>query len=143
MSTTRKTTKIPVFHTVTTKRNAVRRINAAMKRGDNKITSVTRESKALKVHEKTIMGWLRDSNLNKTLKATIIPPANDEVTQLLNSSDVNGVIKVSTKTNTDVKGHLHGMTFRHESGAYVKYSLQDARMILGSKALREWVDSCG
>ena len=43
MSTTRKTTKIPVFHTVTTKRNAVRRINAAMKRGDNKITSVTRE----------------------------------------------------------------------------------------------------
>ena len=50
MSTTRKTTKIPVFHTITTKRNCVKRIHSLMRRGLELSTAIKKEAKTLNVN---------------------------------------------------------------------------------------------
>jgi len=152
-TTTRNGNKMPIFHKLTTKRNAVRRINAAVKRGSTRTTAVNKETKILGVHYKTIENWLIDPNINKSVAAKLryqkelkkvnihgvsVSTDTTELDNLLKDPNTN-VIEITGKSiKNDVTLITH-MTLKLENGSYNRYTQTDIKNILNSEELQAWV----
>ena len=59
-STTRRNSKLPVFHPMATKTAAVKEINTLITKGLARSKAISSVSKELKVHRTTVENWLTD-----------------------------------------------------------------------------------
>ena len=124
-STTRRNSKIPVFHVMATKLDAVKEVNRLITTGLTQEKAIGVVKRQLKVHRTTVVNWMK---LYGGKKVTRITPTSQQDTVTSTRLFNNHI------TTT---GNVNSLTLNLEHGP-VKLTPKDIRDIAGINRLIRW-----